>query len=242
MLDNEQQAFDKSIAELAKTSRHNELILAAVGEGIYGIDSDGLTTFVNPAAIAMTGWLEADLLGNPMHALHHHTKADGSPYPREECPIYAATKDGAVHHKEDEVFWRKDGTSFPVEYTSTPILVEGEPQGAVVVFRDLTNRLEMERERKAAHEELIRLKTMYQMILDSAGEGIYGKDAEGRFTFGNTAAEAILGWKIEDVLGQVSHDVHHHSYPDGSPYPRDKCPISRSLKEGKMIHTGNEVL
>ena len=95
---------DPSDDELAQTSRHNELLLAAVGEGIYGISRDGLATFVNPAATEMTGWLEADLLGKPIHDMHHHTKVDGSPYPREDCPIYAATRDGTVHHVDDEVF------------------------------------------------------------------------------------------------------------------------------------------
>ncbi|MFT5220351.1 MAG: PAS domain S-box-containing protein [Gammaproteobacteria bacterium] len=144
--------------EPTKTSRHNELLLAAVGEGIYGINRDGLTTFVNPAAIDMTGWLEADLLGKPMHDKHHHTRADGSPYPRDDCPIYAATRDGTVHHVDDEVFWRKDGTSFPVEYTSTPVLEDGKLTGAVVVFKDISIRKKTERRLLKALEEVERMK------------------------------------------------------------------------------------
>ena len=72
--------------KLTQAARHNELILTAVGEGIYGISRDGLATFVNPAAIEMTGWLPSDLLGKPVHDLHHHTKVDGSPYPRDVIP------------------------------------------------------------------------------------------------------------------------------------------------------------
>jgi diguanylate cyclase (GGDEF)-like protein len=82
-----------------------------------------------------------------MHNLVHHTKPDGTPYPSEECPIYAAFTTGSTHSRDDEVFWRKDGTSFPVEYTSTPILEDGELAGAVVTFRDIT-------ERKALKEQL----------------------------------------------------------------------------------------
>ena len=98
-----------------------ELILTSAGEGIYGLDSEGKGTFGNPAAIAMTGWTEEDIINQPVHEKHHHSKANGSDYPQHECPIYAALKDGEIHHITDEVFWRKDGSSFPVHYTSTPI-------------------------------------------------------------------------------------------------------------------------
>lgn len=144
--------------KVAQASRHNELILSSVGEGIYGISRDGLATFINPVAIKITGWLEADLLGKPIHDMHHHTKVDGSPYPRSECPIYAATRDGKVHHVDDEVFWRKDGSSFPVEYTSTPIIEEGKLAGAVVVFRDITERKKNERKLLEAYADVERMK------------------------------------------------------------------------------------
>ena len=160
--------------QLVQANRHNELILSAVGEGIYGISREGLTTFVNPAAIEMTGWLESDLLGNPMHDLHHHTRVDGSPYPREECPIYAATRDGTVHRVDDEVFWRKDGSSFPVEYTSTPIIEDGELNGAVVVFKDITIRKQTERKLREAYAEVERMKEQLQ------AENIYLQEERSR--------------------------------------------------------------
>jgi len=144
--------------ELTRVKRQNELILEAAGEGIYGIGTDGLATFVNPAAVAMTGWTPADIIGQPMHDMHHHTRPDGSPYPREECPIYAACRDGKIHHCEDEVFWRKDGSSFPVEYTSTPIVENGELAGAVVVFKDITERKQAEQELLQAYAEVERMK------------------------------------------------------------------------------------
>lgn len=117
-----------------------DAILESAGEGIYGLDLDGVTTFANPAATRMTGWSLDELLGKPQHNQIHHSKADGTPYPREACPIYAALRDGEIHHQEDEVFWRKDGTRFPVAYTSTPLLKDGKLMGAVVVFRDITER------------------------------------------------------------------------------------------------------
>src|SRR5215510_1022442 len=105
--------------------RQNQLILRAAGEGIYGVNAEGKTTFVNPAAERMLGWTAEDLVGHDMHTLVHHTHPDGSHYHAHDCPIYAAFRDGAVHHVEHEVFWRKDGTSFWVDYTSTPIRDRG---------------------------------------------------------------------------------------------------------------------
>src|SRR5271156_4276351 len=123
----------------------NKAILECAGEGIYGLDRDGMTTFANAAAIRMTGWSLDDLLGKLQHSVIHHSRPDGTPYPREFCPIYAALRDGEVHHVEDDVFWRKDGTSFPVAYTSTPLKRDGVSIGAVVVFRDITKRKNRER-------------------------------------------------------------------------------------------------
>ncbi len=148
----------QSQTALEQLMHRNELILAAAGEGIYGIGTDGLATFVNPAAVEMTGWTTEDIIGQPMHDLHHHTRPDGSPYPREECPIYAAFKDGKIHHCDNEVFWRKDGSSFPVDYTSTPIIENGELAGAVVVFRDITERKQAEQELHQAYAEVEQMK------------------------------------------------------------------------------------
>jgi len=138
-------AIDRQHAlyEYQKLARHNERILASAGEGIYGLDLEGQTTFVNPAGARMLGYRVEELIGVPMHPTMHHTRPDGSPYPQEACPMYAAFKDGIVHHVDDEVLWRKDGTSFPVEYTSTPILEEGRLIGAVVTFQDITERKKM---------------------------------------------------------------------------------------------------
>lgn len=137
----ERREAERAVAQL---SRQNKLILDSAGEGIYGVDLEGRTIFLNPAAARMTGWAVEELIGQPQHARLHHSRSDGAPYPREECPIYAAFKDGAVHQVASEVFWRKDGTSFPVEYTSTPIREEGKIVGAVVVFKDITERKQAE--------------------------------------------------------------------------------------------------
>jgi PAS domain S-box-containing protein len=139
--------------------RQNELVLNAAGEGIYGLNCKGITTFVNPAASRMLGWDTDELIGQLMHAQLHHSHPDGTTYPNTECPIYAAFKDGKVHRVDNEVFWRKDGTSFPVEYTSTPIHNEqGQLEGAVVVFWDISERKEAEARLEFAMNEIASLK------------------------------------------------------------------------------------
>ena len=227
---------------LLELETRNALILESAGEGIHGLDAEGRITFANTAAERILGWETAKTLGKKSHDLHHHSYPDGSDYPREKCPVYAALKDGQVHRVDDEVFWHTDGSAVPVEYTSTPILKEGEPVGAVVVFRDITDRRQAESQRESAHAELQRLSIEYQAILNSAGEGIYGLDREGRITFGNRAATEILGWQSEDVLGQQAHALHHHSHADGSSYPPEECPIYAALKEGKIRRVDDEVL
>ena len=154
MLDiTERKAFEEALERL---SRRHEMVLKSAGEGIFGLDLRGEVTFVNPAASDMTGWSTEDLLDRPMHNLLHHTKPDGAHYPREVCPIDAALEDGIIHSRDDEVFWRKDGTRFPVEYMSSPIFEDGEIVGAVVTFRDITERkaLEQQLQHQAFHDPL----------------------------------------------------------------------------------------
>ncbi len=122
-----------------------------------------MTTFVNPAAERMLGWPAADLVGRDMHAAVHHTHPDGCHYPHRDCPIYAAFRDGAVHHVDDEVFWRRDGTSFPVEYTSTPIRDRGALVGAVIVFRDVSQRREADERLRHALAEVVSLRERLEL-------------------------------------------------------------------------------
>lgn len=146
---------DPTHHDLERLRRQHQLILNSVGDGVYGVDLEGRVTFVNPAAAHMIGWEAADLIGKSMHHLVHHSRLDGSPYPVEKCPIYAAFQDGIVHRVNQEVFWRKDGTHFPVEYISTPMRDEqGKLVGAVVAFRDITQRRWAESILQQANEAL----------------------------------------------------------------------------------------
>ncbi|WP_226587440.1 hybrid sensor histidine kinase/response regulator [Microseira wollei] len=130
--------------EIAMLNHQKSLILQSAGEGIYGVNREGETTFINPVAAKMLGYEQSELIGEPMHSLLHHSKADGTDYPLEECPVYKSLKDGTIHHITNEVFWRKNGSSFPVEYVSTPIQEQGEIVGAVITFKDITERQAIE--------------------------------------------------------------------------------------------------
>lgn len=124
-----------------RLSTRLSMILDAASEGIYGVDTEGRTIFVNRAACNMLGWTAEDILGHHQHNLIHHTRADGTPYPLEDCPIFKSRQDGRVREVSNEVFWRADGSSLPVEYVSSPVLNEvGEVIGGVVVFRNVSQR------------------------------------------------------------------------------------------------------
>ena len=132
------------------------LLLDSTGEGIYGIDTEGRCTFVNAACVRMLGYgSDAELLGRKMHELMHHTRSDGSAFPAEECPIYSAWREGRMQEVEEDIMWRKDGTSFPVSYRSYPVRENGVIIGAVCIFTDIS-------EQQAQKQEWQRLEAQLQ--------------------------------------------------------------------------------
>lgn len=175
--------------------RENQLILSAAGEGIYGVNAEGKTTFLNPAAERMLGWGAEELVGQDIHSMVHHSHADGSHYPGHDCPIYGAFRDGQIHTVGDEVFWRKDGTSFWVEYTSTPIRDRGAVVGAVVVFRDVSLKREADEKLHAALEEVESLRRKLELENAYLQEEIR-TESNHRGIIGTSAA-------IQSVLRQV---------------------------------------
>lgn len=121
-------------------ARRSQLVLEAATEGVFGLDRKGSLTFVNPAAARLLGWSAEEMLDQRMHDLTHHTRPDGSPYSMEDCPVTRSIREGTTSRVVDEVFWRRDGTSFPVRYTGTPLFEHGEIVGAVVTFEDRSER------------------------------------------------------------------------------------------------------
>tara|TARA_R110002094_G_scaffold22733_3_gene35008 strand:- start:1520 stop:3082 length:1563 start_codon:yes stop_codon:yes gene_type:complete len=242
---------DMTADELRRLLTTHQLILDAAGEGIYGLDCEGKTTFVNSAANEILGWRYEDVLGKPLHAVHHHSHADGSHYPREECPIYAALKDGEVHRVDNEVFWRADGSCVPVEYTSTPIWEDGALKGAVVVFRDISSRKEMEFQRQRAYQEISNLKEQLEQERDylrdeinltvNFGE-IIGESPALKRTLAQIEAVADTPTSVL-VLGEsgagkesIARAIHAHSSRAEHPLVKVNCAsIPKELFESEFF-------
>ncbi len=194
----------------ALLQERNELILNAAHEGIFGLDIDGNTTFVNPAAAKLIGWEPEELIGKNQHMILHHTRPDGTPFPAEECLVYAALKDGTVHTVDDEVFWRKDGSSFPVEYTNAPIFDNnGKITGAVVTFSDITKRIQ-------AGEEKLRLEgqVMQTQKLEAIGTlagGVAHEINNPIMGIMNYSQLIFDGLKDENPLREYSSEIIHET-------------------------------
>ncbi len=205
--------------ELERLHLQNESILRSAGEGILGLDRGGCVTLANPAGARMVGYEPEELIGCRMHDVAHHTRPDGTPYPSKECPIYAAFEDGQVRRRSDEVFWRRDGSSFPVEYVSTPIEVDGKVVGAVVTFSDIT-------ERKRAEETLRESEERYRAFFETAAVGASEADlASGRLLQVNDKLCRFLGYSRDELLSMTFSQVTH---PDDR--ARDSEGVARLLR------------
>lgn len=194
---------------LMKLSRQTNMILNSAGDGIFGLDRQGRPTFLNRAAARMLGYEPEEIIGRGGHALWHHTKADGTPYPEEECPVFAVLRDGATRHGAHELYWRKDGSSFPVEFISTPICEGEEIVGAVVTFRDITARQRAEKAQKQAEER-------FRSIFENAVEGIYQSTPDGRFISVNPAMARMFGYASPEEMIEAVGDIGKQVYIDSA--------------------------
>jgi two-component system sensor histidine kinase VicK len=132
-------------AKLHALMRQRESILDSVGDGIYGIDMDGRIVFVNQVGANMLGYSQEEMQGKMIHPLIHHSRADGTSYPVDQCLIEGTLHRQSAIRVRDEVFWRKDGTSIPVEYVACPLIDNGTVTGAVVAYQDVTERRRLDR-------------------------------------------------------------------------------------------------
>ncbi len=139
-----------------RAHREAQLILSSAGEGICGVDPTGRVSFINPAARRMLGWENSDPVGVMLHAATHHSHPDGTAYPETECPVRLTLNDGETREARHETFWRRDGVSFPVEFVVTGAVEDGIVKGAVLVFRDISDRIEAGRALQANTRDLER--------------------------------------------------------------------------------------
>lgn len=231
--------------------RENLLMLTAVGDGIYCVDTSGLCTFINPAAKRLLGRSDNEVLGQNIHYVHHHSHDDGSHYPVEECPIYAAIRDGVVHEGQQEVFWKHDGTPFPVEFTSTPIINDGTIIGAVVVFRDISTRLETEQRLKDTLTELSELKArledenaylQQEIMIEQKFHGIIGKSEAAQRVMrqidlvAQTEASVLITGESGTGKELIARAIHEASSRKEKPMIRVNCAaIPRELFESEFF-------
>ncbi|MFK5894545.1 MAG: transporter substrate-binding domain-containing protein [Pseudomonadota bacterium] len=163
--DNLEEQVEQKTRDVQASEEKTRLLLTSVGEGVFGVGVDGLVNFINPAALQMLSYNENEILGQKIHPLIHHSYADSSAYPVEKCPMYHAFKEGKTSQVDNEVLWRKDGSSFPVEYNVRPIEKDNIISGSVVTFRNIT-------ERKNAHDLLIKQQHEIQEIHKHTRESI----------------------------------------------------------------------
>jgi two-component system sensor histidine kinase/response regulator len=184
-------------ATVAAAEERFRLILGSVEEGICGLDKEGLVSFVNPAGAKMLGYQTEELVQQPMHARIHYAHPDGSEFALEQCSMHKTATDGHSRVVSDEVLWRKDGSSFPVEYTTNPIRRNGEVVGSVVAFRDITERREAEK----------RLE-FTQYVVDHAADAVlWMRPGDGGLEYVNEAASRSLGFKREELLAMNTSDI-----------------------------------
>jgi len=229
----------------------SQLLLNAVGEGIYGFDKDGNAVFVNPASEQMTGWTSEELLGKNIHQYHHHSHENGDPYPSHECHIYNTKHDGVERKITNEVFWRKDGSCFPVEYTSTPVFKDGEIIGVVAIFRDVSQQRLADRNLRDALKEVQSLTEKLQAensyLQDEINESWHGSGLEGNSPAFRAMLQQIkLVAKTDStvlILGEngtgkelVARNLHQLSQRQQTPLVKVNCAaFSSNLLESELF-------
>ncbi len=204
------------IGQLQITDTGNRMILEAAGEGIYGLDTKGRVTFVNPAAARIVGYTPKELIGLQIHDLIHHSHEDGTPYPLSECPMYAACTDGTPRQTKDEVLWRKDGSSFPVEYKSTPLMRGEHLVGAVITFSDITDR-------KRAEDSLRESEEQLRLLTDSLPVLIAAVDSDTNILFANQTcgdwyarpSASLAGQSVKSIMGPALDAVVRRAVSEG---------------------------
>ncbi len=216
-------------AEMERRQRSEEevrLLLESTGEGLYGIDREGRCVMCNPSAASQLGFPGPEaLIGQSMHQLTHHSRSDGSAFPLDECPVHASVERGEPVEMAEDTFWRRDGSPFPVEYRSFPMLRDGEVVGAVVSFADITAR-------KRDQEHLRKLS----QAVEQSPAAVVITDAEGRIEYINHSFEEMSGYQAGEALGATPRLLKSGRMPDG--FYRDLWETVRSGRQwyGEVVN------
>ena len=185
---------------MGRVNRQMQALLESAGEGIFGVDTEGRCTFINRAGARILGYSPTQVFNQKIHDLIHHHPPDGGGNSAADCPMVRAFEKNEPCRVNNEVFWREDGTSIPVEYTSYPLIENGVTTGAVITFVDIT-------ERKQAQEQIAEQAA----LLDKAQDAILVRQLAGPILFWNKGAESIYGWGRDEIVGR---NVEHLLYPN----------------------------
>jgi diguanylate cyclase (GGDEF)-like protein/PAS domain S-box-containing protein len=199
---------ERSHEAIRQSEESKRLLLQAVGDGIFEVDTAGRATFINPAALRMLLFSSEEILGQKVHSIIHHSHNDGSNYPVEDCPMYASYTRGIDKHVLDEMLWRKDDSSFPVEYTSTPLISDNRIIGAVITFKDIT-------ERKRAEEALNRSEMKFHTLYDSNSDAVMLLDEQGFFDCNKATLAIFCCATVEEFCSKNLADVSPPQQPSG---------------------------
>ena len=231
-LTNQQLAEEKSrtreqLDRVAEAESQQKTILASLGEGAYGVDSQGNCTFINPKALAMLGWREEDVLGKNPHTLFHHHYPDGRPYPSHECPAFQTCKDGMSRRQED-IYWHRDGSSFQVQMTVTPQIRGGELIGAVIVFMDITERNRIAQELSQYRQDLeLRVQARTAELIEARLVAEEASAAKSTFL-------ANMSHEIRTPMNAILGMAHLMG--------RDGLPAFQAERLGKIHHAAQHLL
>lgn len=248
--------YKQTELSLERLIRQNELILEAAGEGIVGINCEGIIIFVNPSAAKMLGYYPHELIGENHHEKIHYLNQNGLEYEEENCPIFKTCKYGITNKGQDEIFWRKDGSSFPVEYMSTPMIENEQIIGAVVTFKDLTERRKelQEIEEKLAHLEYLwsslrkaeeaqkESEKRYRSFFNESRDSVFMTSATWKFIDINQSALELFEYDKSEIFGLKFKDLFLNINDFSSFEQMIKQSLSVKDFEAKLIKkTGQEI-